>query len=106
VALAGAARGADDPPAEIRNFRFGRVAKHFDKGFVPTRRVKARCDQSLYAQLAHIAERHGLAGWVFWLHHQTHPLSLPKDILRDGLLRRMLKGLSGPHPRADMVPIA
>jgi hypothetical protein len=56
---------------EPRHFGLGRITRHIDQSLVPAGIVKARGDQPLRAEVAHIAERHCGAGRLLGLHSIT-----------------------------------
>jgi hypothetical protein len=68
-------RHADHSAFEIRDFSFGRIAKHIDERSVPPGVIEARCDQVPHAELAHVAERRRRAGRVLLLWGHLNPVA-------------------------------
>jgi hypothetical protein len=68
VSAARAALGAYDLVTKPRHFGIVRVFRHVDQALVAARIVEAGRNEPLYAEMAHVAERHRGAGWVLGCH--------------------------------------
>jgi hypothetical protein len=86
-------RTSNDLATKVWHLSFTRVARYVDQRRVTAAIVQARCDQPMYAKLAHVPECHGRPDRLFWLRHtgltynpDSHPWRLVLDAIdRAGL---------------------